>query len=172
MRPEHIYPRLHADQFWTFGNSRGYVRVISWEGEGGKEEIIYDISLREVFEPWIKSPVQVPCVVARGGCGSAGVWCTPMVERYDVWMMIEGSPPELARRCVYHRDGCNSIGPSRCPRFCAAPISARQHLIHIAATLSHPLCAVISPLVRSLARPIFRDSSTHGWQDLAIRFAN
>jgi len=100
------------------------------------------IFLREVFELWIKFPVQVPCVMTRG-CGSAGVQCTPMMERHDVRVVIEGRPSELGRRRVYHRDGCSSIGPRprRCPRFCAAPISARQHLIHIVATLSHPLCA-------------------------------
>lgn len=96
-----------------------------------------------MFEPWIKPSVQVPCVMARGGCGSAGVRCIPMVECHDVWVVIEGKPPELDRCCVYHRDGCSRFGPHhrRCPRFCAAPISARQHLIHTAATLSHPLCA-------------------------------
>lgn len=98
------------------------------------------IFLREVFESWIKFPVQVPCVMTRG-CGSAGVQCTPMMERHDVRVVIEGRPSELGRRRVYHRNGCSSIGPRRCPRFCAAPISARQHLIHIVATLSHPLCA-------------------------------
>lgn len=115
-----------------FENSRGYILGI-----------ISDISLREVFEPWIKPSIQVPCVVARGGCGSAGVRCIPMMECHDVWVVIEGKPPELSRRCIYHRDGCSRFGPHhrRCPRFCAAPISARQHLIHTAATLSHPVCA-------------------------------
>jgi len=103
--------------------------------------IIYDILLREVFEPWIKPFVQVPCVVARGECDSADVRCTPMMECQEV--VIEGRPSKLGRHRVYHRDGCSSIGPRhrRCPRFCAALISARQHLIHIVATLSHPLCA-------------------------------
>jgi hypothetical protein len=93
--------------------------------------------------PGSSFPYQVPCIVTRGGCGSAGVRCTPMVERHDDWVMIEGRSPELGRRRVYHRGGCSNIGPRhrRCPRFCAAPISARQHLIHIAATLSYPLCA-------------------------------
>lgn len=136
MPRQHIYSRLRTDQLWTSENFRGYIRGIPWG-------LFTTISLREVFELWIKPPVQVPCVVAREGCGSAGVRCTPMMEHHDVGVVIEGRPPELGRRRVYHRDGCSSIGPRRrrCPRFCAAPISARQHLIHIVATLSYPLSA-------------------------------
>lgn len=83
---------------------------------------------------------QVPC--AR----DTGVRCTlTMLEHHDVCelMMIEGGPrliPELDRRRVYHRDAGSSSLPSpsrRRPRFRAAPISARQHLIHTAPSAIH-----------------------------------
>lgn len=92
---------------------------------------------------YVSPSSKVPC--ARGGRGGAGVRCTLTMEHHDLCgvMMIEGGPrliPELGRRRVYHRDGFPSSIPRRRrrPRFRAAPISARQHLIHTATTLSHP----------------------------------
>lgn len=106
--------------------------IISAEGEGITSRIAH-----------VSPSSKVPC--ARGGRGGVGVRCTLTMEHHDLCgvMMIEGGArliPELGRRRVYHRDGFPSSIPRRRrrPRFRAAPISARQHLIHTATTLSHP----------------------------------
>jgi len=81
--------------------------------------------------------------MARGERGDAGIRCILMMEHHGAWWMllIEGKSPKLGHRRVYYRDGCSSIGPCRGhhPRIRAAPIFARQHLIHTAATLSYLL---------------------------------
>lgn len=99
--------------------------------------------------------LQVPCVAARGGrCSDTGIRrCGLMLmKQHDLRGQLIGEGLAEGRR-VYYRDVyVRSVGPHAGRR--AAPISARQHLLHIAHILSQLGTAASLPRTRRRRRGI------------------